>query len=249
MPPTPSGDLSAAPPAGPSGAPRVAFFGGSFDPPHLGHLAIARAARAALQLDRILFAPVAAQPLKPQGSSASFRERVSMTRLAIAGEPAFELSLLDAPTADAPEAPRYTIGTLAHLRAQLPAAAQLFCLIGADSFLTLRRWHRAAEVPFAAALIVAARPGQSLHDLATALPADLALAPNPAADASSPVELRAFTLRNAAGLTAPLYLLPGLHFDLSASQIRRALYAGQPDSGALLPAAVSHYIAEHHLYR
>jgi nicotinate-nucleotide adenylyltransferase len=246
----------------------VAFFGGSFDPPHLGHLAIARAARSALHLDRILFAPVGSQPLKPHGSSASFENRAAMTRLAITEEPAFELSLLDAPVKDrsikdaslepAPSAsssdtPNYTLDTLQRLRAQLPAATQLFCLIGADSFLTLYRWHRAAEIPFAAALIVAARPGQSLLDLAAALPAGLALEPNPAADVSRPptaeVALRAFTLRNPAGLNAPFYLLPGLHFDLSASEIRASLRSGQPDSGALLPPSVSQYIAGHGLYR
>ena len=76
---------------------RVAFFGGSFDPPHLGHLAVARAAQAGLRLDRVLFAPVGAQPLKPEGSTASFENRVEMTRLAIAGEEGFEISLADAP--------------------------------------------------------------------------------------------------------------------------------------------------------
>ena len=67
----------------------MAFFGGSFDPPHLGHLAVARAARAAFHLDTVLFAPVGAQPLKPEGSAASFEQRLAMTRLAIAGEPGF----------------------------------------------------------------------------------------------------------------------------------------------------------------
>lgn len=235
--------------------PRVAFFGGSFDPPHNGHLAIARAARAALKLDRILFAPVAAQPLKPRGSSASFEDRAAMTRLAIAGEPAFELSLLDAPEIDAPSAsaPNYTLETLELLRTQLPSGSALFCLIGADSFLTLRRWHRAAEIPFAAVLIVASRPGQSLADLAVALPEGLTLAPDPSACASSPVELRAFTVHNASGASAPLYLLPGLHFDLSASQIRarlRSAHHSSPSaSDALLPPAVARYIANHDLYR
>ncbi|HEU5352658.1 MAG TPA: nicotinate (nicotinamide) nucleotide adenylyltransferase [Terracidiphilus sp.] len=245
MPPAPSGE--------PSPAPRVAFFGGSFDPPHQGHLAIARAARQALNLDRILFAPVAAQPLKPHGSSAAFQDRAAMTRLAIADEPAFQLSLLDAPEesaspASVPARPNYTIDTLARLRTQLPPAARLYCLIGADSFLTLRRWHRAAEIPFAAALIVAARPGRSLQDLAAALPAGLALEPDPGGGSSSPVELHTFTVRNAAGLTAPFYLLPGLHFDFSATRIRSALHAGQSASGSLLPTAVARYIAEHHLY-
>src|ERR1700733_8002781 len=72
---------------------RIGFFGGSFDPPHRGHIAVAHAAQAALELDTVLFAPVGAQPLKPQGSTASFDDRVQMTQLAIASEPGFEISL------------------------------------------------------------------------------------------------------------------------------------------------------------
>src|SRR5580698_610806 len=134
------------------GGMRVAFFGGSFDTPHQGHLAVARAAREALALDTVLFAPVGAQPLKPEGSTASFEDRVAMTRLAIAGEPGFDVSLVDAPTPSA--APNYTFETLFDLRAQLPPKGALFCLMGSDSFFGLRRWHRAAEIPFIAPLIV-----------------------------------------------------------------------------------------------
>ena len=65
----------------PAAGKRVAFFGGSFDPPHFGHLAVARAARAALELDCVLFSPVGVQPLKPSGSTASFEDRVDMPRL------------------------------------------------------------------------------------------------------------------------------------------------------------------------
>src|SRR5580704_16597420 len=86
---------------------RVAFFGGSFDPPHLGHLAVARAARDAFQLDKVLFAPVGTQPLKPEGSSASFEQRVAMTRLAIEAEAGFVVSLADAPKVTGE--PNYTL--------------------------------------------------------------------------------------------------------------------------------------------
>ena len=104
-----------------SRAQRIAFFGGSFDPPHLGHLAVARAAREALALDTVLFAPVGTQPLKPTGSTAGFDDRVAMTRLAIAGEPAFEISLADAPKPSG--APNYTLDTLRKLKSELPKMA------------------------------------------------------------------------------------------------------------------------------
>src|SRR5579863_9402032 len=126
--------------------PRVAFFGGSFDPPHRGHLSIADAASTALGLDQVLFAPVGAQPLKPHGSTASFADRVAMTRLAIAGEPRFALSLADAPNHTGQ--PNFTYETLVALHEKLGPSTELFCLMGADSFLALRHWHRGSELPF-----------------------------------------------------------------------------------------------------
>jgi nicotinate-nucleotide adenylyltransferase len=242
------------------GGRRIAFFGGSFDPPHLGHLAVARAARAALALDVVLFAPVGMQPLKPAGASASFEDRAAMTRLAIAGEPGFEVSLADAPkSADAPDtaglvpAPNYTIDTLESLRASLAPGSTLFCLMGADSFFGLRHWHRAVEIPFAAPLIVASRPGQLLEDLSDALPAGLTLEPAPAAAGiETSVAVRCFFLAGPAGNRAPFYVLPGLDVDISASEIRAQIHAapGSARPGReLVPEAVRAYVAEHSLYR
>src|SRR6476661_7108078 len=141
---------------------RIAFFGGSFDPPHLGHIGIARAAQTALQLDTVLFAPVGSQPLKPFGSTATFEDRIAMTELAIRGLPNFAISFADAP--DPSGEPNYTIDTLHRLQAQFPSA-QIFTLMGADSFLSLSRWYRGNEIPFVAPLIVASRPGQRLEDM------------------------------------------------------------------------------------
>lgn len=232
---------------------RVGFFGGSFDPPHLGHLAVARAARDALRLGRVLFAPVGAQPLKPHGSTASFADRVAMTELAIGGEPGFEISLVDAPNSDS--TPNYTLETLRTLRAGLPPGGYLFCLMGADSFVSLSRWHGAAEIPFVASLIVASRPGQQLDDLTRFLPQGLALesAPSaPSASAAAQVELCTYLLRNPAGQTAPFYLLPGLDIEISASDIRAQVRSSAQNpaaAGALLPAPVADYIRAHALYR
>ena len=239
------------------GGSRVAFFGGSFDPPHLGHLAVARAARAAFRLDTVLFAPVGAQPLKPEGSAASFEQRLAMTRLAIAGEPGFEVSLADAPKLSSEHgfAPNYTIETLEGLRAGLAPECALFCLMGADTFFGLRRWRRAAEIPFVAPLIVASRPGQRLGkmvaELRTALPPGLTMEPMPEGDTTeSGVELRSFVLVNQAGNRAPFYLLPGLDVEISASEIRAQIHTSPKHRSRiqLLPVSVAKYVESNHLY-
>lgn len=229
------------------GTPRVAFFGGSFDPPHLGHLGVANAARDAFHLDSVLFAPVGAQPLKPDGATASFSERLEMVRLAIADEPRFAASVADAPRADG--RPNYTLDTLRRLRAELSAGGELFCLMGADSLATLRSWHRAAEIPFAATLIVASRPGQSLEDIAQSMPPGVLVTPCGAEGRPvvSGIQVRTCVVRNAARESAPLHVLTGLQIPISATDLRSALRSG--DRPNLLPAGVAEYIRRHGLYR
>jgi nicotinate-nucleotide adenylyltransferase len=232
------------------GSRRIAFFGGSFDPPHLGHIGVARAAQTALHLDTVLFAPVGVQPLKPSGSTASFEDRIAMTELAIKGLPQFAISFADAP--DPSGTPNYTVDTLLRVRLQFPSAT-LFTLMGADSLLGLRRWYRGAEIPFMAPLIVASRPGQRLEDLAAILPAGLMIAEDaPRVDDAAEVTLRVFTLRNAKGASTPFYLLPAVEIEISASDIRCQVSAALDRLCAgheLLPDAVCDYIAAHGLYR
>ncbi len=243
---------------------RIAFFGGSFDPPHLGHLAVARAAREALGLETVLFAPVGAQPLKPVGSTASFNDRVAMTELAIADESGFAISLADAPKPSG--GPNYTVETLQQFRNALPANDELYCLMGADSFVGLRLWHRAAEIPFVAPLIVASRPGQSLSDLKALLPVGLVMEPSEDKGAVDDVAsrfnvaVRCYSLQGQTGTVTgqrtSFYLLPGLNVEISASRIREMARArsgsieGSEAAGhALLPEAVFDYIRSHSLYR
>jgi nicotinate-nucleotide adenylyltransferase len=241
---------------------RVAFFGGSFDPPHRGHLAVARAAQAGLALDLVLFAPVGVQPLKMQSGERSaataFADRLAMTRLAIAGEPGFAVSLMDAPkpapNAQAP--PNYSVETLERLRAEVGSAGRLFFLMGADSFFGLRQWHRAAEIPFAATRVVASRLAASrlvasgpVEDLAAALPAGLRLEPWAEGDAvREGVEVQGFRVTNARGDSAALYLLPGVDERASASEIREEVGADGEAAREWLPAAVAAYVREHRLY-
>jgi nicotinate-nucleotide adenylyltransferase len=240
-------------PPPPSAPPReIIFFGGSFDPPHCGHLAIAEAAQQALSCEPqvpstavpasqaiVLFAPVGRQPLKPAGSSASFEHRVAMTRLAIAHHPGFEVTLADAPNS-AHGKPNYTIDTLLTLRTQYPLGTRWHLLLGADSFRTFHHWHRAAEIPFTASLIVASRPGEDLTNLPSLLPPTLTL---------TPTASHHFILRNPAGQQASLLVLPSLHYDISATHLRDQIndLSGNPQH--LLPQAVLDYIHQHHLYR
>jgi nicotinate-nucleotide adenylyltransferase len=198
----------------------------------------------------VLFAPVGVQPLKPLGSTAAFADRVAMTRLAIAEEAGFAVSLVDGPKPLG--APNYTLEALLRLGGELPGGGTLFCLMGADSFAGLRGWHRAAEIPFAARLIVASRPGQKLDDLKAALPAGLTietvLKPQ---EMRSEIEVRCYSVRNQAGENAPFYLLPGLEIEISASDIREQVRGGSGGSEpgrALVPSPVSEYILAHGLY-
>ncbi len=99
---------------------RVALFGGSFDPPHHGHIAIATVAADVFDLDSVLFAPVGRQPLKPSRMPAPFADRLAMVELACERDARFSVSDLDAPRPDG--APNYTIQTLATLQEAEPDA-------------------------------------------------------------------------------------------------------------------------------
>jgi nicotinate-nucleotide adenylyltransferase len=221
---------------------RIAFFGGTFDPPHRGHLAIAQAAAERLQLDHVLFAPVGNQPLKHDSSVASFEDRVAMVRLAITGESRFELSTIDAPRPD--RHPNYTIDSIHALRESLQPEDHLFCLVGADSFLSLPHWYRAAELMVACDFIVAGRPGFDFPSAEKALPKNVYISGEPRHEPG----LSILTLTNDAGQSSTFYFLPDLREEISATEVRAALAGHLFDSGAL-PRSVAEYIRAHHLYQ
>jgi len=152
-------------------------------------------------------------------------------------------------------APNYSLDTLQNLRRELAGCA-LFFLMGADSFLGLRQWRRAAEIPFLTPLIVASRPGEHLGNIRAALPEGLVLeAASEAGKERGGVEMRKFLLRSPAGQTADFFLLPGLDIPISASEIRTRIHwkapigDGLPSERELLPELVLGYIRAHDLYR
>jgi nicotinate-nucleotide adenylyltransferase len=220
---------------------RIAFFGGTFDPPHRGHIAIARAAITRLGLDQVLVAPVATQPLKGGYGHSSFEDRLAMVRLAVAGEPGLTASDVDAPIPGG--RPNYTFETLQRLRKQLQPTDELFCLVGADSFLTLKGWHRCAELLLFCDFIVAGRPGFSLDQINGVLP-------NGVENAGEVREagFSRFTLVGSSGQSAELFLLPDLDQNISATEIRAALAEGSEPQTVLAPG-VAEYIRSHALYR
>ena len=201
---------------------RVALFGGTFDPPHRGHVAIARAAADRFALDTVFFAPAGRQPLKGNTATASFEERLAMATLTCMEDPRFAVSNLDAPLPDG--SPNYTVDTLARLATSLPDAT-LFSLIGADSFRSLGHWREPQRLFELAEWIVVSRPGFDLPEHAE--PEGMALT-----DAQR----------------ARMHLLDSVHEDVSATLLRSRLRDGDP-SEDLLPPLVARYIQEQKLYR
>jgi len=130
---------------------RVGVFGGTFDPVHVGHLAIALAALESVPLDRVLFVPARRSPLKARDPLASVEDRVTMLQAAIAGEPRFTLSRVELDRDGA----SYTVDTLEALRSE----GDLFLILGSDALADLARWRAPDRIRELSTILVAGRPG------------------------------------------------------------------------------------------
>lgn len=133
----------------------LGVFGGTFDPPHLGHLAAAQEALETAGLARVLFVPSERNPLKVGEQRSPTRHRVAMTRLAIDGDSRFELSDADL----GGDGPSYTVDLLARLKQEHPGADLAF-ISGMDILHELHRWHQPLRVLELARLLVVSRPGE-----------------------------------------------------------------------------------------
>ncbi len=181
-----------------SEARRVGVYGGTFDPIHFGHLAIAEEARVALGLHLVHFIPAAHQPLKGAAAGARPEQRLAMVRLACADNPAFvpdDLELRRPP-------PSYTADTLELLQQRFGPAVELWFVLGADAARDLQRWRRVADILAIARLVIVGRPGYRLDRdaLEAALPA----------------------------MRGRYVLLDGPGLDLSSTMLRQRLASGRP---------------------
>lgn len=210
----------------------IALFGGSFDPPHHGHVALVRYFSTLLVPDEMRIVP-AGQPWQKQDLRTAAAHRVAMARLAF--------TQLAVPVViDEQEVrrsgPTYTIDTLRAVRAELGPEASIAFLIGADQLQTLHTWKDWRDLFALAHVCVASRPGFDFD--AAHLPDEVAR--ECARRAASAEQIR----DSAHGL---MFLAGGLQVDLSATHIRTALLHGE-NAAAMLPGAVLDYATQHHLY-
>ena len=199
---------------------KIGLFGGSFDPIHRGHIEPVRAARLELGLDRVIYLPTARPPHKPGRALAPALARYAMVELALLGEE----GLYASPHELTLDRPAYTIETLEHFRREMPEA-ELFLLIGGDSFADLHHWVRFREIPEAARLVVLTRPGWDLETVP--------LHPEVAEWAR----------------TGKALLLQQPPVDASSTRLRELLAAGLPLPAGAVPDLVVRYLQKYDLYR
>jgi nicotinate-nucleotide adenylyltransferase len=219
----------------------IALFGGTFDPIHRGHIAVAQAAQQRFGLKQIYFVPANIPPHKQGRAVATYYDRFAMVALATAGEKSFISSPLEAP--EMAEGPSYSINTVRRLRQRLKRSDRLFFLVGIDAFLGIATWREPEHLLRECEFIVAARPGFSLADVANALPQGI----RPAAHVTRPFQHQPAVGDIVLGQTT-IHLLEEVHERVSATQVRQAA-ARARHLEKLVPPAVADYIRKTHLYK
>jgi nicotinate-nucleotide adenylyltransferase len=248
----------------------IALFGGTFDPVHKGHLALAQAAQQRFDLKQIHFVPANMPPLRSGQPLAPYEDRYAMLALATLGEKAFFPSRLEAPNAETGGNPgtvvemphprkgtkathshmhrdrsgvNYSIDSVRRFKRTLGKSDRLFFLIGIDAFLKIADWKEPEALLGEAEFIVGARPGHSLAQVAEALPQGL----RPKQSIS-----QAFRKQPAQGelVLGPVHIhfLEDVNVPVSSTQIRAAAAAGC-SLARFVPEPVAEYIKKMRLYR
>ena len=223
---------------------KIAVFGGTFDPVHRGHLAVARAAAERFSLAKIYFVPADVPPHKRKEPLTSFYHRYAMLALATAGEKAFVPSLIEAGEGDSEQRrPSYSIETVRRIKRALGKSDRLFFLIGIDAFMDIATWRQPEDLLRECDFIVASRPGYALADVADALPQGIR---------PSAAVLNAFKKQPAKGTIAlggtTIHILDGVREAVSATQVRAAAARGR-DLPRYVPQSVAEYIRKTGLYK
>ena len=198
---------------------RIGVLGGTFDPPHIGHLWLATLARDALSLDRVLFMPAGQPPHKRRGASSSATDRLLMTRLAIAGDPAFELTTMEVER----PGPSFTVDSIEELLRLYGDDARLYLLMASDSLAQVDTWREPERLLSLVEWGIGGRPGSPLPDRAA--------------------------LRERFGAASErIHLLDGPTLDVSSTELRRRVAAGLAIR-YLVPRSVEELIRDRGLYR
>lgn len=200
---------------------KALLFGGSFDPVHHGHLIVARAVAEQIGAARVWLVPAACPPHKPQRVLAPAGDRLEMCRLAVAGDPLFEISDCELVRGG----PSYTLLTVRQFARTLPAGTELYWLIGADSLVELASWYHVRELVRECTLVTARRCDVVVPDAG-------ALAEIVGAEAAARIQN---------------HILSTPRIDISATEIRERVWRGR-DIRYLVPVAVAEYITTRGLY-
>ena len=216
----------------------IAIYGGTFDPVHSGHLEIARRVSQLFAIDEFLFVPARVAPHKLDREVSSSLHRYAMLALATQKEPGLCISRFEL---DGPER-RYTVDTVFHFRAQLGELANLFFVMGADSWVEITTWRDWERLMTLSNLIVVTRPG---YEFST---------DGLGAVAANVVDVRGLDRESLANFVEPgrprIFVTDAVMFDVSATQVRQAARENLGENlDKIVPPEVADYIRKYRLYR
>ena len=220
-----------------NGKRRIAFYGGTFDPVHLGHLAVAKAVSRIFEIDELLFVPAWVAPHKRMREVTPAIHRYAMLVLGTQDDRQLKISRFEL---EAPDR-SYTVETLAHFEAELAGTAELFFVMGADSWSEIKTWREWERLLMMSNHIVVTRPGFEIE-----------LGDLPPEIAAKIVDVRGETVVTHGALNEgkKIFISDAVKVEISATEIRRCAREKQFDQlKRLVPAAVADYILKYELYR
>jgi nicotinate-nucleotide adenylyltransferase len=211
---------------------KIAFYGGSFDPPHLGHMAIANALLRQFELDEFVFVPAFHAPHKKRAAPTSAFDRYAMLSLVTANEPRISLSKIEIEQ----PSPSYTVETLMKLKSML-RDVRIFFVMGADSWSQIRTWREWESVLTLTDVIVVTRPGFPLS----------------IEHVTSEIRERVIDMRGSGqGIMDDdqqhIYFSDGVDTEISATDIRRKIRENEETWRRDVPKEVANYIEKYQIY-